>query len=728
MSTTSEPTAHAARIAQELNLPVRGVAAALELLLGGATVPFVARYRKEVTGGLDEVQLRALFERAEELKELDERRAAILESIREQGLMTPKLEAALLAATTRVVLEDLYLPYKPKRRTRASDARDRGLLPLADALLRQESGKRPNDLAAAFLGPDVPDVAAALAGARDILAERLSDDARMRARVRDIAWRFAVFTSKRSRSSKKDAKDAAPGQADPAETYRDYFDFAEPVRKIPSHRVLALRRGAAEKVLTTSVELELPALVAELAPLVPIGRAPSSDEVRTALEDGLARLLLPSIEREVIAELESRADVSAAQVFARNLEAVLLAAPLGPRRVVAIDPGLRTGMKCVGLDETGRYLGTVTVYAHVDSGRARAQDELAAFVKRHRPDAIAVGNGTGGREAMALARAVNKHLRDTTGQGIPVLEVAETGASVYSASDVARQEFPDLDLTIRGAISIGRRLQDPLAELVKIEPRSLGLGQYQHDVDEKLLDASLSAVVEDCVNRVGVLLNSASPSLLGYVAGIGPGLARKIVSHRDERGPFKSRKALLDVAGIGPKTFEQCAGFLRVPGSPEPLDASGVHPERYALVGTMAKDAGTTVAALVGKAWQGPPIDRYLSADVGRPTLEHILTEIARPGRDPRPAFEAPAWREDVTTLDDVKPGMVLPGVVTNVTQFGAFVDVGVHQDGLVHVSQLSDRFVRDASEVVRPGDRVTVKVLEVDRARRRLSLSMKSG
>ena len=691
------------RIAQELDLAEPAVAAALALLDGGATVPFLARYRKEATHGLDEVAIRAIAARAEALRELDARRDAILGSMREQGVLTPELERAIRAASDRAQLEDLYAPWRPKRRTRASDARDRGLEPLADALMRQD-GRRPTDLAAPFVKGDVADVAAALAGARDILAERFTDDARVRSKARDLVQRFGEVTAKRSRGAKDDAE---------AATFRDYFDYREPARRIPPHRVMALRRGAALKVLSTGIDLDGEALTKELAPLVPIGRGPAAPELTTARRGGVDRLLLPRLEREQFARLEEHADRAAADVFAKNLEAVLLAAPLGPKRVVAIDPGLRTGLKCVALDETGRFLGNTTVYLH----QARAADELRDFVHRHRPEAVAVGNGTGGREALALARSA--------AGGAAVVEVPETGASVYSASELAREEHPDLDVTVRGALSIGRRLQDPLAELVKVEPRSLGLGQYQHDVDTKLLDAALTSVVESCVNRVGVLLNSASASLLGYVAGIGPTLAKRIVAHRDTRGPFKSRRALLEVQGLGPKTFEQCAGFLRVPGG-HPLDASSVHPERYGLVEEMARDAGAPVAALVGQSWRGPALERYVKGDVGRPTLEHIILELARPGRDPRPTFEAPAWRDDVTTLDDVQPGMVLPGIVTNVTHFGAFVDIGVHQDGLVHVSQLRDTFVAQASDVVRPGQRLTVRVLEVDRQRRRIQLTMK--
>ncbi|MBI5514935.1 MAG: RNA-binding transcriptional accessory protein [Deltaproteobacteria bacterium] len=704
-------------VARELGLPERGARAALELLNGGATVPFVARYRKEATGGLDEVQLRALSERHGYLLELDERRGTILETLREQGQLTPELLEKIEQCTTRSELEDLYLPFRPKRRTRAMMAREKGLEPLARRLLAQPLEGSPAREAEAYVSPDkgVGSVKDALQGARDIAAEALAETPELRATLRALYLKTALVASRR-----------APSWEGPSK-FELYYDFREAVATIPSHRYLAVRRGEAEEVLRVDLEVDEAVALGEVKRAGRRdGRSPWAPELDLAAADALKRLLIPAVEGEVKVELKLRADGAAVDVFAQNLQALLLAAPLGMRGVVGIDPGQRTGCKVAVVDPTGRLLEHTVLYL-VQGAEAleRARVALRMLVVKHGAGAVAVGNGTHGREAEAFAREA---LKDTP--SVMVVSVSEAGASVYSASDVAREEFPELDLTVRGAVSIARRLQDPLAELVKVDPKAIGVGQYQHDVFQPLLSRKLDEVVESCVNQVGVELNTASAPLLGYVAGLGPSLAKKVVQHRERHGPFASRAKLLDVAGVGPRTFEQAAGFLRVRGSANPLDKSAVHPERYPVVERMARDLGVEVGALVGNSdlagkvrWQG-----YVSEDLGEPTLKDILDELRRPGRDPRAVFEAPKFREDVRTLEDLKPGMTLEGVVTNVTAFGAFVDVGVHQDGLVHVSQLADRFVRDPSEVCRPGDRLTVRVLEVDLARRRISLTAKKG
>ena len=704
-----------ARVAADLHLPPPGVAAVVRLLGEGATVPFVARYRKEATGGLDEVQIRAVEERHAYLGELEARRQTILDGLSAQGKLTPALKAAVLAADTKGVLEDLWLPFRPKRRTRAAIARERGLEPLAEQILAQPDRADVGALAARFVSKDkgVDDADAALQGARDIVAERVSERADLRALVRDATVRGGRV---RSQVTAEHAKAAT--------RFNQWYDFAEPVGQIPSHRWLALQRGAAEGVLQVGLEVDDARVLAGL--LQRAGhrpRSPFGPELEKAVTDGYKRLLWPSIENEVEGELRERSDRTAIEVFAKNLHSLLLAAPLGGKAVLGVDPGLRTGCKCAAVDATGRYTGFVTIYPHTGGEAAsRAARDLITLIQRVRPEAIAVGNGTASRETEAFVRQALSAAK----LQIPVVSVSEAGASVYSASELAGKEHPDLDVTVRGALSIARRLQDPLAELVKVEPKAIGVGQYQHDVHQGLLGKKLAEVVESCVNHVGVELNTASPSLLGYVAGIGPKLAANIVSHRDQHGPFPTRKALLDVHGLGPRAYEQCAGFLRVRGSAQPLDASAVHPERYALVERMARDLGVSVRELVGQPTLTRRIDlrRYVSADVGEPTLRDILTELERPGRDPRAAFTPPAFRDDVRSLQDLQPGMTLEGVVTNVTAFGAFVDLGVHQDGLVHISQLADRYVRDPHEVVGPGDRITVRVLEVDLARKRIALT----
>ncbi len=707
-------------LASELSLPRPGVAAVVKLLTEGSTVPFIARYRKEVTGGLDEVQIRAIEERRAYILELEDRRAAILASVAEQGKLTPELEKKLLAASTKALLEDLYLPYKPKRRTRATIARERGLQPLADKILAQEKGEKPLEAARAFVSAEkeVPDEAAALAGARDIVAEAVAEDAGVRTLVRQ------VFKERGELSSS-----AVPEKTQERTKFEQYYDFKEPVAQIPSHRYLAVRRGEHEGVLKVGIvappEACLPGIEAAMK-LDP--SSPFAGELRTAVADALQRLLAPSVETDVRLDLKMRADREAVEVFASNLKSLLLAAPLGERGVIGIDPGLRTGCKCVAVDATGRFLDHVTIYPSQGPHKLEeAKHALLAFVARYTPMAIAIGNGTAGRETEAFVKHL---LAETQIKEVIVVSVNEAGASVYSASDVAREEFPALDVTVRGAISIARRLQDPLAELVKIDPKAIGVGQYQHDVHQPLLAKKLDEVVESCVNHVGVELNTASASLLARVAGIGPALAKKIVHHKETHGAFAGRDDLLSVSGLGPKTFEQAAGFLRVQKGKHPLDASAVHPERYGLVERIAKDLGVEVKALVGNGEQVKRIDvsRYVGEGVGEPTLRDIVAELQKPGRDPRQSFEPPKFRDDVMNLEDLKPGMELEGVVTNVTAFGAFVDVGVHQDGLVHISQLADRFVKEASEVVSAGDRLKVRVLEVDLERRRIALSAKQG
>jgi protein Tex len=703
-------------IARELSCPLPGVRAALALFSDGNTLPFIARYRKEATGGLDEVALRGVEERAAYLGELDARRQTILGSVEEQGKLTPALRQKIEAATTKTDLEDLYRPYKPKRRTRATIARERGLEALAARVLAQPRAGRPEEAARAFVDPEkeIPDVAAALAGARDIVAEQVADDPELRAVARVAYQRRGRLVSKKSRK-------APEGRT----RFEDWYGYEEPLARVPSHRYLAMRRGEAEGVLSLSLAVEEERLLPQLAIRAGHdGRSPFAGELEAAIADGFKRLMAPSLETDIHQEHKARADGVAIDVFATNLRQLLLEAPFGQRPVIGIDPGLRTGCKCAALNATGRFEAHQTIYPHTGD-EARAARDLVALVRRHRPDALAVGNGTAGRETEAFAR---RALAEAGLGDVIVALVSEAGASVYSASEVARAEFPELDLTVRGAISIGRRLQDPLAELVKIDPKSIGVGQYQHDVDQKRLTARLEKEVASAVNQVGVELNTASAPLLAHVAGVGPRLAERVVAHRDAHGPFAARGDLLDVKGLGPKAYEQAAGFLRIRGGRDPLDASAVHPERYALVARMARDLGVTRAALIDDADLAARIDpaRYLSQDVGAPTLADILAELAKPGRDPRDTFTAPAFRDDVREISDLEPGMTLEGVVTNVTHFGAFVDIGVHQDGLVHVSQLADRFVRDPAEVAHVGQRLKVRVLDVDLERKRISLSAK--
>ncbi|MCC6646591.1 MAG: RNA-binding transcriptional accessory protein [Polyangiaceae bacterium] len=702
-------------LAKELSLPRAGVAAVVALLAEGSTVPFIARYRKEATGELDEVQIRAIEERRAYLIELEDRRATVLAEIEKQGKLTDALAAKLRAATTKAELEDLYLPFKPKRRTRAMVARERGLEPLAELMWAQADGA-PDADAARFVdaAKEVPDVKAAIAGARDICAERLAEDAGLRKAVRETYQaEAAVSVSKEKEHEGKTTK------------FDSYASFEEPIAKIPSHRYLAIRRGEAEGVLRSSLTLDPEAVVPKVVATAKVRPAsPWAGELQKAAEDAWRRLLAPTVESDVRIDLKLAADRGAVEVFADNLRELLLAAPFGAKPVIGVDPGQRTGCKVAVLDATGRLLEhTVFYLVQGDRGVEQAAAALAQLCRRHGPAAVAVGNGTHGRETEAFVRDV---LRREKLDGVVCVAVSEAGASIYSASEIAREEFPDLDLTVRGAISIARRLQDPLAELVKIDPKSIGVGQYQHDVHQPLLGKKLDEVVESCVNKVGVELNTASAPLLSRVAGLGPTLAKRIVKHRDEKGAFKTRRELLGVTGLGPKAFEQAAGFLRIRGGEHPLDASAVHPERYGVVEQMAADLGVPVASLIGNAAAIARLDRrrYVTGDVGELTVRDILAELEKPGRDPRAVFSPPEFRDDVRTMEDLVPGMELEGVVTNVTAFGAFVDVGVHQDGLVHVSQLADRFVKEPSDVVKVGDKLKVRVLEVDHARKRIALS----
>ncbi len=703
-----------AEIARELGLSPHQVEKTANFLSDGATVPFLARYRKEATGALDEVQITQIRDRLEQRAELDKRRQSILGSLKERGLADPELLAKLERASTKAELEDVYLPYRPKRRTRAQIARERGLEPLAMLLLEQRSEVRPDEVAQKFVDPDrdLPDSATALQGARDIVAELASENASCRAKLRELLGREGELVAK-----------VARGKRDEASKYRDYFDWREPVARAAGHRVLALFRGEREGLLSVSIPLDEARALKVLTQTFVKNRSASAEEIRSAVQDSYKRLIAPSIENDLRAELKERADTEAIRVFSDNLRELLLAPPLGQRSVLALDPGFRTGSKLVCLDRQGALLEHSVIYPH--SGAARREQAgqiLKKLLDRYAIEAIAIGNGTASRETETFVRSV------TAGSPVPIVLVNESGASIYSASEIARREFPDHDVTVRGAVSIGRRLMDPLAELVKLDPKSIGVGQYQHDVDQKALKRGLDDVVSSCVNAVGVDLNTASEELLTYVSGLGPQLARNIVNHRTQQGAFKSRAELLKVPRLGAKAFEQAAGFLRVRDSRNPLDASAVHPESYPVVESIARRLRTDVSDLLGDSELRNKLnlEEFVDDRVGLPTLEDILSELAKPGRDPRREFEVFSFAEGIETLEDLKPGMTIPGVVTNVTNFGAFVDVGVHQDGLVHVSQLADRFVKDPADVVKVGDTVKPRVLEVDLERRRISLSLK--
>lgn len=705
-------------MATELELKPQQVAATVALFDEGATVPFIARYRKDRTGALDEVQIRQIEARLKYWRELEERRQSMLKAIAEQGKLTSELEAQFRAVTAKTELEDLYLPYKTKRRTRAQKARELGLEPLALVLRLQRERLSPAEKAKAFVSEQVPDVEAALQGARDILAEEIAENARVREMARQSLWQHGQIVSRKARG-----KEAPDGPS----KYEDYYDFQEAVRRIPSHRYLALRRGESEKALSLKIELEAERLLERISRLyrVPFGPAVPetwAGQFQMALAECWKRLLQPSLESEILARLKDDADATAIEIFAANLRELLMAAPFGIRPVLGLDPGLRTGVKAAALSATGQCLENTVLNLVQNAERAKAA--FLKLARRHRPAAVAIGDGTGSRETEKAVRNWIKELDEPP----LIVRISEAGASVYSASDLAREEFPELDLTVRGAISIGRRLQDPLAELVKVEPKALGVGQYQHDVSQTALSEKLDQIVESCVNQVGVELNSASAALLQRVSGLGPKLAKEIAQHRDSQGPFRSRKQLLKVKGLGAKTFEQAAGFLRIHAADNPLDNTAVHPEHYAVVEHMARDLGVALAELPrqGQRLQQLSLERYASGDLGQHTLKDIVQELQKPGRDPREAFEAPHFREDVQELEDVKKDMVFEGRVTNVAAFGAFVDIGVHQDGLVHISQLANRFVKDPHEVVKVGQSLRVRVLEVDYARRRIQLSAK--
>ncbi len=715
---------HVLRLAQDLNLKVHQVAATAQLLKGGATVPFIARYRKEATGELDEVAVTAIRDGMEQMAQVDDRRAAILSSLKERNLLTPGLEKSIGSATTLTQLEDIYLPFRPKKRTRATIAREKGLEPLAELLWSQDPATDAIAAAQTYVGRDytlddgkatpgkIESGADALAGARDILAERISDDAAARERLRGLYRSHAVVSSK-----------VLSGKETEGAKFKDYFEWSEPLAKAPSHRVLAMRRG--EKELFLMMRITLPDEAAALAELEPLFvKVPSScgDQVRLAVQEAAKRLLFPAMETEMRLESKKRADEAAIKVFTENLRELLLASPLGQKAVMAIDPGFRTGCKVVLLDRQGKLLHNDVVYP--DRHAVEAKEKLLGFVELFKIEAVAIGNGTAGRETESFVRGLGLPA------AVPIVMVNESGASIYSASDVAREEFPDHDLTVRGAVSIGRRLVDPLAELVKLDPKSIGVGQYQHDVEQNALRRSLDDTVISSVNGVGVELNTASKQLLSYVSGLNAATAAAIVARRNEQGAFKARSDLLAVPRLGPKAFEQAAGFLRIRDASNPLDASAVHPERYSLVEKMAANLGVSVADLMRDANVRAKIklEDYVTADVGLPTLNDIVAELAKPGRDPRSKFETFSFAEGVNKPEDLKPGMKLPGLVTNVTAFGAFVDIGVHQDGLVHVSQLADTFVKDPSAVVKPGQKVQVTVTEIDLPRQRIALSMRNS
>jgi len=706
---------HIQKIARELKIEPRQVAATAKLFAEGATVPFIARYRKEATGALDEVAVTTIRERLLGLAEIDARREAIVKSLAERDLLSDALKTALAAADSLTRLEDIFLPHRPKRRTRATIAKEQGLEPLALLLLRQEAATDPLAEARAYVSAEkgVETAEAALAGARDIVAEQVSDDPRARATLRELHTRQGIVKSR-----------VSLGKEEAGAKFKDYFDWSEPLATIPSHRLLAIRRGETEGFLFMRITVPEEEILPVLAPLFVTGAGAASAQIRLAVEDSTKRLLGPAIEAEMRLESKKRADVEAIRVFSENLRELLLAAPLGRKSVLAIDPGFRTGCKVVCLDRQGKLLHHDVVFPTAASiAQARdAAEGLRSMVRQYQIEAVAIGNGTAGRETEAFVKQL--------GLSLPIVMVNESGASIYSASAVAREEFPTQDLTVRGAVSIGRRLMDPLAELVKLDPKSIGVGQYQHDVDASALKRSLDDVVVSCVNGVGVELNTASKQLLAYVSGLGPALAGSIVAHRDKHGPFKSRDELKKVERLGPKAFEQAAGFLRIREGGHPLDASAVHPESYPIVDAMARDLGCSVADLMRDAASRQKIDRarYVTDAVGLPTLNDILAELAKPGRDPRQQFEVFSFHAGIDKIEDLKPGMKLPGIVTNVTAFGAFVDIGVHQDGLVHVSQIADHFVKDPAEVLKVQQKVMVTVTDIDLPRKRIALSMKAA
>lgn len=701
-------------IAQRLNLREKQVEQTIALLDEGATIPFISRYRKEATGGLDEVAVAAVAEQHRQLDELEHRKAFVLETIEAQGALTDELRARITACWDATEIEDIYLPFKPKRRTRAQMAREKGLEPLAQRLLLRPNSD-PEQEAEGFLTDEVGTVDEALQGARDIIAEQISEDEHSRQTLRRIYSREAVITSKAVKG-KSETPEAAK--------YRDYFEWSEPLKRCTSHRLLAMRRGESEGVLRVTITpADDERAIEQVARRYVKSGTRAAEQVEMAAGDAYKRLLRPSIETEFAASSKEQADEEAIRVFATNLKQLLLAAPLGQRRIMGIDPGFRTGCKVVCLDAQGALLHNETIYPHPPKNETvRSEQTLRRLLKDYAVEAVAIGNGTAGRETEEFVRGLHV-------EGVEIFLVSEDGASVYSASATAREEFPDYDVTVRGAVSIGRRLADPLAELVKIDPKAIGVGQYQHDVDAGALKRSLDQTVESCVNAVGVNLNTASAHLLTYVSGLGAALAKKIVEYRTAHGPFGSRRELLKVPRLGAKAFEQCAGFLRIVDGKNPLDNTAVHPERYDIVQHMAADAGLDVPALIADAEARKRLDlkRYCTADVGLPTLTDILAELDKPGRDPRGKAEVFSFEEGIHSIDDLEIGMILPGVVTNVTNFGAFVDLGIKVKGLVHVSQMADRFVRDPNEVVHVQQQVRVRVLEIDEVRGRIALSMKS-
>ncbi len=707
---------HLDSISLEMNLKPHQIEATARLLEEGGTIPFIARYRKEATGSLDETLVTAIRDRIEQLDALDKRRSAVLKSLKDQEKLTDELENRILRASTLAEIEDIYLPFRPKRRTRASIAREKGLEPLARELFEQDPSIDPAARAEQFINAELEVASAeeALSGARDIIAEWVNENADSRLKLR------ALFSEKGMLRSR-----VVPGKETEGIQYRDYYDKEEPLRGAPSHRILAVRRGEKEGFLAVKIEPPENEALNVLESFFIKNDSACAKEVRAAVHDSYKRLLSPSLETEMKNDSKLRADKEAIQVFAENLRHLLMAPPLGFKKVLAIDPGFRTGCKLVCLDPQGKLIHTETIYPHTGAQASeKAGERVRDLVEKHAIEAIAIGNGTAGRETESFIRGLGLPLE------ILVIMVDESGASIYSASDVAREEFPDFDLTVRGAVSIGRRLIDPLAELVKIDAKSIGVGQYQHDVDQAELKKGLDDIVVSCVNAVGVEINSASPRLLSYISGLGPQLSANIVSYREENGPFRKREALKKVPRLGPRAFEQSAGFLRISDGENPLDASAVHPESYPIVQKMAGELGCSVADLMRDQSLREKIDpaRYATKQAGLPTLLDILSELAKPGRDPRSSFESFSFAPGIEKLTDLQPGMKLPGIVTNVTAFGAFVDVGVHRDGLVHVSELSDKFVKDPGQVVKVHQKVVVTVLEVDLERSRISFSMKSG
>ncbi len=703
-------------IAQVLQVPMKGLVASIELLDDGGTVPFIARYRKEATGNLDEVQIRSIEEKLAYFRELQDRKATVLASIDEQGKLTSEVKARIEAALEKSELEDLYLPYKPKRRTKATMAREKGLEPLALYLWEQRPRGTPlAAFAASFVNPGlgVNSVEDALEGARHIVAEMINEQAEIRKRLRQTVLGEGLVVSRK-------IEDAA----DTEQKFQMYYDYREPARTIPSHRMLAIRRGESEKILYFTIDLDSARVLALIRSQIHKQAGDWTPQLDLAAEDAWKRLLHSSIEGEVRLELKQRADAEAIQVFRENLQNLLLAPPAGPIAVLGIDPGIRTGCKIAVVDETGKFLAHEVIYPHAPKNdTAGATRTMKALLDKHHVKAIAIGNGTASRETDAFVR---DFLKRENAMGIFTVTVNESGASVYSASDLARQEFPDLDLTVRGAISIARRLQDPLAELVKIDPKSIGVGQYQHDVDQRQLEHSLGTTIESCVNRVGVDLNTASWALLRYIAGVNERIAKKIVEFRDDHGRFRSRMQLTAVPGVGPKTFEQAAGFLRIRGGDNPLDMTAVHPESYPIVQQIAAVLGSSIEGLIEEPDLLKKVDKA-ALTAGTYTVTDILEELRKPGRDPRDQFVAPSFQEGIREISDLRPGMKLEGVVTNVTKFGAFVDVGVHQDGLVHISELSDRYIKEPADVVKVGQIVKVQVLSADPKTKRIALSMKA-